>query len=90
MSRYIDADNLTERFTKAENYEPNNKWTFDAILYGIKTEPTVDVAPVTHAHWIDVPQGYLKCSECGKGYLLMSAINYCPFCGAKMDEGKNE
>lgn len=50
---------------------------------------TEDVAPVVHAHWINGEE----CSECGglalmdydgKAHIIQS--EYCPHCGAKMDE----
>ena len=44
--------------------------------------PAADVAPVLHGRWIGV--GYDKCSVCGG--LELGRTNYCPHCGAKMDE----
>jgi hypothetical protein len=60
--------------------------------------PTADVAPVTHAHWIPIPQGRLffrnrivKCSHCGN-FLDMDGVNagrgdanFCPNCMAAID-----
>ena len=65
----------------------------------IDLAPTVDAAPVVHGHWIadtveafcpltgnPYPLDVLQCSACG-GYCDVSeARNYCPNCGAKMDE----
>ena len=64
--------------------------------------PAADVAPVVHAHWAkeytlgwyDGEQNYkLICPACNYSYLdnHLGAIapkhfNYCPNCGAKMDE----
>ena len=52
--------------------------------------PSADVAPVRHGHWevIDAeePRRY-GCSECKR--LSWHMENYCPNCGAKMDEGGN-
>lgn len=55
--------------------------------------PSADVAPVRHAHWIyhrdnlfpsDSTQ---ECSCChAEEYLTLDNDNYCPNCGAKMDE----
>lgn len=55
-----------------------------------------DVVPVTHAQWIDHTEeadaGYWECSSCGKPWLLIEGtpaeneMNYCPRCGAKMEE----
>lgn len=56
--------------------------------------------PVRHGRWIEytkviIPEPYnkweqaWKCSECGfdDGFV---AYNYCPYCGAKMDGGKDD
>lgn len=59
--------------------------------------PTEDVVPVIHAHWgvqrvtKSVKQGrtipliLLSCSNCGQSNGRRIS-NYCPRCGAKMDE----
>ena len=88
MGRYIDAEALY--------WEIRNSGCFE-IAKHIKQYPVADVKPVVHAHWIEdkadmdcgVPVifGY-SCSNCNgtdkhKG-------NYCPNCGAKMDEGAEE
>lgn len=55
----------------------------------IARQPTVEPK---HGHWIEVDTQYIdktKCSNCGvveffnKGW---KRFNYCPNCGAKMDE----
>lgn len=56
---------------------------------------TEDVAPVTHAHWIDDgyyadfhPHKVYRCSNCdwSKLDVELPEEKYCPHCGAKMDE----
>ena len=66
----------------------------------IEKEPGEDVQPVVHAHWIpdesETGEGSntYKCSACGEIQVLIygtpkeNGWNYCPNCGAKMDEGK--
>ena len=49
--------------------------------------PTVDAVLVRHGHWVYTPTspfGFM-CSECGKE---MCQFNYCPYCGAKMENGR--
>ena len=52
--------------------------------------------PTTHAHWLKInnpnyspfdqsSEYYLFCSNCECGHVQM--YNFCPSCGAKMDEG---
>lgn len=52
----------------------------------------IEAEPVKHAHWIDPVHGVYKCSNCGN-FLDFRGVNagrgdanYCPNCGAKMDE----
>lgn len=54
------------------------------------------VKPVVHAHWIDQKHGTYKCSSCGQ-FLDFRGVNagrgdanYCPNCGAQMDEEDNK
>lgn len=67
----------------------------------IDAEPTVDVVEVRHGTWLPIIErsSYLdppffdtaKCSSCG--YVVdVSEMHYkyCPECGAKMDERKEE
>lgn len=41
---------------------------------------------VRHGHWIDKDGGIATCSECGERWGVWSVMNYCPHCGALMDE----
>lgn len=53
--------------------------------HDIDEAPTVDAEPVKHGRWkiIDFA-GSVECSVCGEESYSFS--NYCPHCGAKMDE----
>ena len=51
----------------------------------IADAPTVDAVEVVHGRWIGVD--YDKCSVCGG--LELGRTNYCPNCGARMDEDIN-
>ena len=58
----------------------------------IRYMDAADVAPVRHGRWISKNHhGYewvFVCSNCGyiDGYPFNDRHNYCPSCGAKMDE----
>ena len=58
-----------------------------AIGEVFKIVPAADVAPVKHGEWDKKPfligTSYY-CSECGDNF--GEPYNYCPNCGAKMDE----
>lgn len=84
MPRLIDADVLLM----------DNSWDFydengnrnDACI-AVENAPTVDAEPVRHGHWIEARYPLFTCSECGATYQDTGyGYNYCPNCGAKMDE----
>lgn len=58
----------------------------------IDEEPTLDIEPVKHGHWIDIDsESYtwkVRCSECGHERSMMSTQGkypkYCEECGARM------
>lgn len=62
---------------------------YDDMVQAVTGTPVQDVAPVVHAHWEHklVPRlGYPVpiCSHCGESRRETS--DFCPDCGAKMDE----
>ena len=54
--------------------------------------PSADVAPVRHGKWNDsLARITPYCSACGHSHrCLIRTPNYCPNCGAKMDDELNE
>lgn len=86
MSRYIDAIKLKSDMMEAicQGY------TEEDMLGIVNEQDTADVVEVKHGHW-EIAIGYdpkkaFQCSECR----LMSydPTEFCPHCGAKMDEVK--
>lgn len=61
----------------------------DCMVYqGPRDTPTIQIEaePVRHGRWVMNNQYGIKCcSECGYGQSI-GAENYCPNCGAKMDD----
>ena len=90
MAEYIEreaAQTSCRKYSFAESYDA---FAVDWILKAI---PAADVAPVRHAHWetnSDRPDS-LICSVCKCGFDMWKhdPHNFCPNCGAKMDE-RNE
>ena len=78
--RLIDADALKKHYAW---WEDDRQKLFDSI---VDSQPTVDAEPVRHGKWIEYPaaDGMNQCSECG--VLRFGESNYCPNCGARMDE----
>ena len=84
--RLIDADKLMQMIP-TEEYNARM-----AITYA----PTVDAEPVRHGRWLSYEfatnNRWRKCSVCGTAdeyineYGTEAIRNYCPFCGAKIDE----
>ena len=99
MNRYIDADMLEKN---GWNIQRIRQVSATEMVYETKKPtdfPTADVQKVQRGRWVNE-----KCSECGcepikrvfyRGELIYEQgyiFNYCPNCGAKMDneEEKNE
>lgn len=65
--------------------------TLERVCKDIDNEKSVDVAPVVHAHWEIVDLGTedgdfeATCTHCKERFLNFFQ-DYCPHCGAKMDE----
>lgn len=90
MAEYLKRETLLER----AEYDNNYRLIVPAEV--IKDCPAADVAPIVHGWWIGAPlcgNDDCECSECGNWCnihvnLCGEAIQkYCPYCGAKMDEG---
>lgn len=94
MARYIDLD-------KCGQYRTNHGGYPDTFAFPPWAE-FEDVAPVIHAHWEIIYESSAgvtdaKCSNCGFESLAYENdvhtdenCNYCPCCGAKMDEVVND
>lgn len=89
MTRLIDADALkkgNERLLHCD-FPYLSEMTLEEL---IDEAPTINAEPVRHGKWI----GYAgtignECSVCGKWIDVLqgtSEMNYCPNCGARMDE----
>lgn len=91
--RLIDADKLTN---KIDAHVINNQ-DIMFIRKLINETETEEVAPAVHAHWVhdfidancncgvEIHCGWV-CSNCNWYAKMESKTNYCPDCGAKMDE----
>ena len=62
--------------------------TIDEIIDIAKECEAVDAVPVVHGHWKAYPEcGATRCSVCDWSIEEAWWSNYCPLCGAKMDDG---
>ena len=97
MAEYIEKATLLNRViipsicscVQGPTAERLKKFCVDTV----NNVSAADVAPVVHGHWIRQDESFtrFKCSnpECGaENYGGFE--NYCPHCGAKMDEEVND
>ena len=92
MAEYIDREEALMKLMQDGCSAKN--------LQSISDMPGADVAPVVHGHWIEQEDGnldtYYTCSSCKEDFDLIAGTpcenlyNYCPNCGAKMDETVEE
>ena len=96
MARYADIDVLLEHLTTSD--EGNFR---TAITQWLEMHQIEDVAPIIHAHWRPSKEPkhekefsrFFVCTNCSHDIQLRNAgivedigFEYCPHCGAKMDE----
>lgn len=93
MTRLIDADALISSVLKKaidDAFLNGNTDMHRLLIQVIAHQPTIDAEPVRYGKWI----GYVgtignECSVCGKWIDVLQGtaeMNYCPNCGARMDE----
>lgn len=82
MSRYIDADTLSENIIRRVNNSLIRYW----LLSMVSDQPTADVVDVKRGKWkVDETHDYEPyCSLCGHEPIAGEKYNYCPDCGADM------
>ena len=89
MTRLIDADALFKDLDGMMEVSPTGYIHGDTVADMINDAPTVEAEPVRHGKWIDTFGNNMKygfCSLCGDMWENIDTMNYCPNCGAIMDE----
>lgn len=96
MNEYISKEfmlkNLEDdKMNNAEHCKPVTIQIMERFIRYVKEFPAADIQPVKHGRWIwdnspefGNPYGSYKCSECNERQSFKE--NYCPNCGAKMDD----
>ena len=89
MAEYIEREALKSQI--AENKLMAREPAAKRILAMIDDIPAADVAPVVHGRWVNGCQ----CSVCGDRHGPYNSrhrpyYNFCPNCGAKMDEEEHD
>lgn len=99
--RLIDADKLecvaaTMPKDASDDYKEGYGDGMNYVLDIIDDLPTIE--PVKRGRWVKAERdgcltysdAYKQCSECGNVTFLAEKMNYCPWCGARMQEGEKE
>ena len=96
--RLIDADVFMKSIIKKYSCKPllcgicdNGKFFYGHLHQEIDKAPTIEVEPVKRGKIITATDNkdktyYQYCSECKKILGFKEYPNYCPNCGAKMEE----
>ena len=93
MAKYIDREALVEWLKRVPLKDLSDGLGLCRVIMeddfkkAIKKMPKgiiVDVTPVRHGRWKRYGKNLGECSECGE--VVSVRNNYCPNCGAKMDE----
>lgn len=84
-----EREEMAEYFAGGHLRFVNGKWRDD-------DGNVVEISRVKHGHWTlgtgenALQKGYRMCSQCGEivkyAYTFYGEHNYCPNCGAKMDD----
>lgn len=89
--RLIDADDLKEWECEKCEYEDKDDTCQECCgtMQRIDEMPTIEAEPIRHGHWVGKGEVFCEawtCSVCGSERGKPNSSNYCPNCGAKMDE----
>lgn len=84
MSDYIKREDAYEVLTNLYHHQTETQHR--ALREALNVIPYTDAEPVRHGKWREYPisDGMNQCSECG--VLRFGKSNYCPNCGARMDQ----
>lgn len=103
--RLIDADALLDKFIEYVSCSNNSDFvstpTWNDAVEIVESMPTIEAEPRRRqpAHWIpeegnvdEYGNQYYNCSVCGRfdRHNPSLKVNYCWYCGAKMDYGAKE
>ena len=87
MPEYIDKQAFLDYMKRTDRY-------FN-VKFDIENFPNADVAPVRHGRWEEASDGDgIVCPFCRTDFCTIiydtEYFNYCPNCGAKMDESEDK
>ena len=91
--RLIKAMPLYEKLEERYKYSKGEAHkAYGLAIDDVVDAETEDAALIIHSHWVEKPTGFY-CGHCTKQALQANSpkvgavlSDYCPYCGAKMDE----
>lgn len=94
MADYIDREAMIKQIERRERMLIGDKSiSIAALKQFVRNRPAADVVPAIRGHWIPTTRPYMNeykdCSVCDYRTWYSSDFNYCPNCGAKMEEEDN-
>lgn len=95
MAEYFEREAMYKALTAAAvNDKFKTLGTWAKAICVLHDLPAADVAPVVHGRWKDCGV-LLECQNCGEIYSTLGgnegkAWDFCPNCGAKMDDAEPE
>ena len=84
MTEYIKREYAVDAVADVYYNTPDINLSCEKFEAAILKIQSADVAPVCHGRWKRYGKNLGECSECGE--IVSVRNNYCPNCGAKMDE----
>ena len=95
VNRLIDLENEFQQYKPFQGFEHAMYRKVCEVEIAIGKTPDADVAPVRHGRWEEASDGDgIVCPFCRTDFCTIiydtEYFNYCPNCGAKMDEPAEE
>ena len=92
MNEYIDREAMLEQIARRESLMVGDKMiSIDALRTFIMNRPIADVEEIRYGQWVfDARTIVPRCSVCGEDAIAETISQYCPHCGAKMEEDNKQ
>ena len=101
MSGYVaKSDVLSVTRILQSKMDNSGARALENVISSVRDMVEADVVPVVHGHWVEYPacliyedaltSDHIACSACEKVFSTVDDctenFNFCPWCGAKMDQ----